>query len=354
MTPMKIAYVVLGGIRPGSGPGKKILTQLRAWVDAGHEPHLTLVLNEHAGQWVDDLESLDLPSPETSKIAQVRTYITTTRVADLVYLRRPFWHPILVWLRWVRDKLVIELNGPPPYLKHPRWYMRLWDRVTFGWSERFAAAAVAVDPEIFSKYFARVCRHNHVVIPNGFDLSSVTPLSITNERRIVLICSNKSPHHGLERLKAIASLSPDWIFDIVGIEKPEKGSTPSNIIWHGRLQYDDYRPILERASVGLGSLAWRDFGRTWNSALKVREYLAHGLPVALTELDPDVPLAAEWSLFLDSDQSEAALAQALQEFAESWLGRRVDRSEILSIDIKSRESQRLIFFEAEKPVDRIC
>jgi len=82
------------------------------------------------------------------------------------------------------------------------------------------------------------------------------------------------------------------------------------------------------------------------SPLKVREYLAYGLPVIIgykdTDFHEDVPFILR--LPNSEDNIEANLS-AIETFVHRWRNQRVPREAIAHLDIKVKESQRIAFFQ---------
>ena len=75
------------------------------------------------------------------------------------------------------------------------------------------------------------------------------------------------------------------------------------IRWHGRLPREAALRLLDRADVGLGTLALHRKGMAEASALKMREYLAVGLPVIYGNEDRDVDPLEPWVLRLPNTES---------------------------------------------------
>jgi hypothetical protein len=80
--------------------------------------------------------------------------------------------------------------------------------------------------------------------------------------------------------------------------------------------------------------------------LKVREYLAYGLPVIIGCKDTDFTESAPFILRLPNseDNIETSLS-AIESFVSKWKGKRVPREAIAHLDLEVKESQRVKFFE---------
>src|SRR5205807_8242905 len=100
----------------------------------------------------------------------------------------------------------------------------------------------------------------------------------------------------LDKLVQLAVAEPDWQFDVIGPRAAELRGAPENVAVHGFLDRERYAPLYARADVAVGQLALHRRGVDENSPLKVREYLAYGLPVISGHRDPDFPSPEPWFL----------------------------------------------------------
>jgi hypothetical protein len=148
----------------------------------------------------------------------------------------------------------------------------------------------------------------------------------------------------VDKILQLAACFPDWRFSLVGPDMAELGVVPANVVAHGLMDPDAFRPILEQADVALGPLAFHRIPLMEGSPLKVGEYLAYGLPVLLGYEDTRFPLGAPFILRIPNaeDNIEASLCE-IREFVLSWMGRRVERSAIAALDSSLIERRRLDF-----------
>jgi hypothetical protein len=80
--------------------------------------------------------------------------------------------------------------------------------------------------------------------------------------------------------------------------------------------------------------------------LKVREYLAVGLPVIYAYRDPDADALGSVALRIaNAESSVVDELPTIEEFVEGSRGRRVTRSSVAHIDVARKELQRLAVFE---------
>lgn len=145
--------------------------------------------------------------------------------------------------------------------------------------------------------------------PNGINTEIVSLLNdcrIDSEVNIAFVCSIFSEWHGLDLLLDNIKQNEDFIknnnikFHLIGnILKKDLISIANinninNIVTYGHLTEDDYNKVLEKCDIGLDSLALFREGLKEGSALKVREYLAYGLPVYSGFQDSAIPPKFEY------------------------------------------------------------
>jgi hypothetical protein len=108
------------------------------------------------------------------------------------------------------------------------------------------------------------------------------------------------------------------------------------------MQLEEYLPIVAQADVAIGPLALHRKGLSEASALKVAEYLAHGLPVILANAETAFPDGASFLLQLPNTEDNVDVSTGqIRDFVERWRGRRIPRSEVSAIDSRVVERERL-------------
>ncbi|MDG1286920.1 MAG: glycosyltransferase [Rickettsiales bacterium] len=173
-----------------------------------------------------------------------------------------------------------------------------------------ARAILGVTPEIAQyQVELRAAGKPYSVYANGIDMSSVELLPDNRDSQkieVAFICHTFSRWHGLDRLfdaikeDANAELptnrSASLIIHLIGNLSDEQRMTietieslSSVIEIHGHLESDDYRSLLSRCDIGIGSLAMDRQSLTQGTTLKVREMLALGLPVYSGHEDSSLP-----------------------------------------------------------------
>ena len=155
------------------------------------------------------------------------------------------------------------------------------------------AAIMGVTDEIRLHELQRVGKDKlNAVYPNAINTSEVPILKdmrALDEINAVFICGKFSSWHGLELLlESAQSISVDTPIRIhlIGelldsqVKTIQSQKKLSDIfVMHGLLDFCEYQTILEKCDIGLASFALDKKGLSEASTLKVREYLALGLPV---------------------------------------------------------------------------
>lgn len=365
---MRIAYIALGlELEERRGVLNKLVGQIRQWRAAGCEPRL--FVQAHRAPASDD-SAVDLFNGDlevfTSGRIRGRASVLGLRErfgvveslarrvvewgAELCYIRFNTSYPALARLAQ-RVPSILEINTDDLreyrlVLSRPRY---LYHRVARAGLFRRARGFIFVTRELeTAASFAR-WRKPSTVIANGIDLSSYPahPAVPKPRPRLVFIGSPGHPWHGLDKVLALARACPDWDFDIVGPSRAQ-GAEPvsANVRFHGYLRREDYDAILARADIGLGTLALHGNGMNEACPLKVREYLAYGLPTIIGYRDTDFPDGSEYLLELPNTPDNVACnVDTIRDFVRRMVGVRVPRTAIAHLDVARKEQMRLAFFD---------
>ncbi|MBN1844594.1 MAG: glycosyltransferase family 4 protein [Sedimentisphaerales bacterium] len=350
---MKIAYLLYTGAAGESGVLKKIAEQAGQWLSQGAAVKL-FIQNAGRGIW-PGLKDLDVVTfvPGSRRERFSRRGLGVGAVLDwqpeLVYQRFDTYWPAWGYLmRQVPTVLEVNTDDLTEYRLQRNRRSYWFHRATRGLTLKKAAGLVFVTRALAARpYFARY-RRPSIVIANGISLEAYKPLSPAqnDQPRLVFIGTTGWPWHGVEKVVRLAGLAPQWQFDIVGYTAADVPVPASdNVIFHGHLSQDEYERILARADVGIGTLAFHKIHMEEGCPLKIRQYLAYGLPIILAYEDTDFPEGHPMILRLPNtpDTVEANLG-AIRRFVESVKGRRIDRSSIRGIDTAEKERERLRFF----------
>lgn len=191
------------------------------------------------------------------------------------------------------------------------------------------------------------------VLPNSIDLDDYPPLPAPDnaDPHLVFIGAPGLPWAGVDKVVRMARQFPSWQFEIIGTAADEVSNAPENVTAHGELTRERYRPIMQRADVAIGPLALHRKNLHEASALKVAEYLAHGIPVVLGCPEAAFPDGAPFLLQLRNTEDNVDRSfHDIEAFVAAWRGRRVARDEVMPIstDVVERERLRLLLAESRR------
>jgi len=347
---MRIAYVahVNGG---RSGVHQKIGAQVRAWQAHGHQVALFVATRSDEEAWsglVSDTVCCRYDGG-LSRMRAMTRQVRETRAfrPDLVYVRWDLFYPPMFWFPR-RPPLIVEVNSDDlrEYaLGSPR--RARYNRLTRGFLLGRARGLVFVTSELSGGSSFRGFRGLHRVVTNGIRLDDYPELPApANERpRLAFVGTAGQPWHGIDKVVRLARARPEWSFDVVGVS-PDAVDAPANMTWHGPLARQDVLGVLARADAGIGTLALHRKSMDEACSLKVREYLAVGLPVLYGYRDPDADRLGRYALRIANTESNVEdELSAIDAFIRQSIGVRVPRSMVAHIDAAGKETERLALFE---------
>lgn len=351
---MRIAYLgQMADVATENGISKKIRAQTTHWRNAGHDVrYFSLVPTTTAWPGLAPLET-DLVERGGPGRRMFRSLELARRVRA--------WHPDAIYFRFGYHSAGLpalfraiptaaEINSDDlaeyPLTLSPAkvWYHRLTRRRVLGAVRGF----VTVTHELAERF--RTFGRSTEVIANGIDLAAFAPAPPPRtEPRLCFIGNTGSPWHGLERIAELATLFPDWSIDVIGWTEPQwRAATPTtpppNVRLHGMLPRARYEPLVNAATAAIATLALFRNGMHEACPLKVREYLACGLPVIAAFRDTDIADGADYFLRLPNDASPLApQRERIAGWLASWRGRRVPRASVAHLDNAAKETRRLAF-----------
>ena len=341
---MRIAYACYWDARRRDGVAEKIESQLAAWRRLGHEAEL-FVLTPAGGE----LRMQGRPFPFAGVAGRIRATrrldaaVQSAR-PDAVYLRYDLFLPPP--LRAIGSApTVVEVNSDTGAELRARSrsaaaYERLQRPLILG----RASGAVCVTHELAEKLGRGRAGLPIEVIANGIDLGGIETLRAPGGKETRLVYLGADVYwQGVDKVLALAAATPDWTFDLVGVD-PSRST--GNLTCHGFLERDAYEPLLARADVAIGTLALHRKRMDEACALKIRQYLAYGLPVVLGHEDTDFLGIDPWFLLRlpNSETNVRDHVEEIRAFVAGVKGRRVERREIegrLSAGVK--EAHRIDF-----------
>lgn len=362
---VRIAYVFAGAdLRASAGVIKKLAAQTAAWTAEGHATEV--FFHAHHDPWESGgLNGFRVPvhlfidepvaGGATLPAAHRRLRTMNALVAsvlewrpDVVYLRYTVHYPALARLM-DRIPTILELNTDDlaEYSRLLPRHKMLYHRLTRGTLLRRARGMVGVTTEIATRpHFTRFGKPMRV-IANGIDLAGIRPFPAPagDRPRLVFLGAPGCPWHGVDKVVELARRCPDWDFDVVGLDADEQGADRlANLRFHGYLTRAEYERILARAVVAIGTLALHRKGMDEASPIKVREYLAYGIPAIVAFRDTDFPDDAEFLCRIPNTPGNVAdHLEEIRDFVARMQGVRVPRKAIAHLDAGRKERDRLQF-----------
>jgi glycosyltransferase involved in cell wall biosynthesis len=351
---LRIAYVLCENVDQETGILKKLVLQMSYWKKKGHEVKL-FVAAQSIDCWIG-LEGLDVDITLIQKFSnKMDINLLYTKIhpwaPDILYLRFSWFYPFMYKI-CSKYPAIMEINSDDTYevkenlMKDKKYLIYVYYKFTRNYYYRLMTGFVFLSNEM-KDTFSRFKQPN-VVIANGIDLSKYPVRKTPNNCRpkIVFIGSAEQKWHGVDKIAYMATQFPNCDFDIIGLNPIDKGEyTSSNINFHGHLDQLKYSEILEMADVAIGSLAIHRTFDTEASPLKVREYLAYGIPTIIAYKETDFPNGAPFLLNLPNTENNVKdNLIAIEKYIYTWKGKRVQRHEIQQIDIAAKEERRILFF----------
>lgn len=293
----KIAYVCRWPMETKDGVSQKIHNQMAAWEKLGIE--VRLFCRSPTVQC--DIPEKDIYAMQ-HPFAFWRKYKHITRAIkefdpDVIYSRYEIPTVFSMGLASLFNKrVVIEINSndmqelklltklnPVHYL--PRLFVNFLFR-----SLVFANCGCIVThthelakSRLFTKYNKPV-----IVAPNSILLDNI-PLIKENEISekpygLLFLGSSGQPWQGLDKVQDLAEQLGEDYHIHVGMEGVQP-RTEGNITYHGFLSPAQYRQIASKCIAGIGTLALYRKKMQEVNAIKVREFIAMGLPVIIAHDD---------------------------------------------------------------------
>lgn len=375
---MKIAYLLAEDLSKHPGLERKINGQIAVWKAAGHAVykvmHYSGTIETPSGDLLRGNDHLSQPLSSRSKITQSvrlsRQYAFIARALesirpDITYTRYlfPAWRLKKAFGHC--GKLLIEINSDDlsEYQNKNRltgYFNRLFRTPLLERADGF----VFVTRELADSPSFAFASGVRTVIANGIDCHPVVFYESPGNTvpQLGFIGSPGQSWHGLDKLKALALILPDCFVHVIGPDATEClrlwGSIPENIKVHGYLGAGDASQIMSSMDVGIASLALHRKKMDEACPLKMRQYLAHGIPVlgafADTDISPSqdfycrlpncedniVPHAEQIRRFVSGAFNNVALRSKARYFAENNLAQ------------EAKEAVRLAFFASALNSDK--
>lgn len=358
---MKIAYLIEVDPFINSGIVKKINGQITEWRRNGHEvktfinwptPRDTglkpaLIGEQYSNKYIDKLPDGFIKNYLSKMVTLISLKKKIRKYQpDILYLRQNIGYPGLPKLL-KENNSIMELNSVDfMEMNYNSWLKR---RIYFYWKGKVLSninGLVAVTPDILKHYTQ--AKVPSITVSNGIDFNKFKVLKSSGNKNVinlVFVGSNNMQWHGLDKVVEMASRFPDWNFLVVGYERHPNGlKCPSNIKYLGWKNKSELEEIYREGAIGIGSFGNYLVGKEIDSTLKVREYLASGLPVIVGHNDVDF-LEVDYVFKATNEHNELVENNLISRFVEKYQDYIVSHDEIKFIDTVNKEKQRLKFFK---------
>ncbi|RFS17236.1 glycosyltransferase family 4 protein [Emticicia sp. C21] len=365
---MKLVYLLSNGIEEKNGIYKKIISQIDAWKDKGVDVIVYCITsskdskNDFGVSRIYHYDSKNIIG-RLFQYIQIYKKIYTDLLLDnpdLIYWRFEPVKPGLI--RIIRKfKTVVEINtdilSEYKYssLKSVKNFIRylLFKRFNIAFKE--IKGFVAVTHEIarrlkeFYPFISSIA-----VVPNSIDLRKFTTLENENQDKTPVLTFLGSPGydwHGVDELvKFGKDLNGQIKINIIGYEAMPEIEHYENIIFHGFLDKNNYINILKKTDIAIGVLSLYRKEMDEACPLKVREYLAYGIPMIQSHKETiflhKENKGPDWCLLLPNEENSLINNKELvMDFILKNKGKRYrDESVLRKIDSNCVEDERLAFF----------
>jgi glycosyltransferase involved in cell wall biosynthesis len=344
----KIAYALVCYDAANSGVYKKILDQVTAWKSVGHSVQIFVITDESSKALWQKMDQSVVTLIDSNFFVKWLNRLRILRLASeshpsIIYLRDSF----PVWLPKTQIPIIIEIQslvGQELKLRSQSKY-QIFSILKKGIYSRVSGAVFVTNELKIYNEFQLESQVPKITIGNGIDLSRIERLSQCTQVKPALffVGSPNQPWHGIQELVEFGELNSEIEIHIVGSDGV---CNQPNVFFHGILNADQYQAIASRCQAGVGSLKLTTNHMMEASPLKVREYLALGLPVILKYKDTDLSFGEDYILELPTDSRPLAdFSREIHEFLQEWSEKRVPTERIQHLDVKTKEKIRIGFFE---------
>ena len=358
---MRIAYLIEVNPYKNSGIVKKINDQIEFWVQQGHdvEPFILWpkLKNGNKNYFVRGrLYSNEILNKLPDNF--IKTYLTKIFTLpkidkdlsqfspDVLYIRQNIWYPGLTSVL-SKYNTILEVNTVDTIeINHYSKFKKMV--YNFGREKvlNSSKGIISVSPDIL-KHYEQYTHLLKKVVSNGINLSKINKIKKDeNLDRVnfVFVGSNSMKWHGIDRIIELAKKFNEYFFNIVGYNKSDFKEVPNNMKFYGWVEKEELIEIYSKNHFGLGSFSNYLVGKKIDSTLKVREYLAYGLPVLLGHIDVDFK-DCEFVFKITDDDGDFIDREEIKEYVEKNKNLIIDNKHLEIIDSSVKEKERLSFFE---------
>lgn len=343
---MRIVYLCSFNAIREAGPYRKIREHCQTWSKLGHDVRLVATISgdkrlpQHKS---DCFETVDFCANSfIKKVLSTKQIERSVRefAPDLLYLRYQTVSPFVLRCSKIAP-LVVELNG---LTRQNNVKQKLAYQLSKAWYKRHSAGFVVVTNEMIDLCKDIIADRPSAVVRNGVSLDAMHLAKTKSSGKSAVFVGNGVPWHGLDRLRMIAEYLPDWRFHLV-CPRRQSWDLP-NVSEYGFLPKSKYQQLLIDSTIGFGPLALERSGLSEASALKIGEYLMHGLPFVVNYKETDMPVDSDFVFQIDDNQLGELQLKSMKRFMEYWSTHTFDPTPYFhTVDLNVLEKKRLKFFQ---------
>jgi len=354
---MKILYLVDVDLDRISGVSSKVLMQVKAWEKEGHKVYLLSIFslsffNIDGKRLTKSIIKRKTDGKLSFIINVYKSSILLKSLIsdvefDVVYMRYKIYD--FFFKSAVKNKPIIaEMNTVYERETKVRSYVSYIYYMLFkSLSFRTIDGFVCISNEI--KKITLQNKYESIVLANGIDIKSYIPKRKQNNKRpmLVFIGSPNQVWHGVDKIIFLSSKLQQYDFHIIGMN----GINTDNLVYHGYLSTEEFLPILNKADIGIGSLAMHRLGLDEASPLKSRLYLSYGLPIIYAYEDTDIKNDFSFTLKLSNKEDNIKNnINSIEKFVNSVFNNQNIQNEAKEfaksiLDVEKKEKKRLQFMQ---------
>lgn len=356
---MKIIYLLSHDVYLNDGITKKVKSQTDIWKKLGHEVRVFNILVKKNIKTGETPLEVDIFHRKNIVSGPRRLFSTIDKLKpDIIYFRYEPYKPFFIKI-FKSYPAIFELNtddlaetqivGKQNFKNKIRYY---YNKLTRGFILKKAAGFIGVTEEILNiKHYYKFNKPS-LFVPNSINLDEFSIKKTKHQNQIPQIVFMGTPGlswHGIDKILKLSKLTIGVLeFHIVGYDKPISGKY-DNVTFYGYLAKQDYEKIIERCDIGISSTALHRINVKGASPLKVREYLAYGLPVIIPYNDSMLTgsYIPDWILKIpNSERNIDVNVDKIIDFSSKLKDYIVSHQEVENyIDANIIEIKRLNFFK---------
>ena len=368
---MKIAYLLTENVFLHSGLKNKIEGQIKQWVCAGHQVYK--VFHDSGKIIAGDGELIDVNLCRTFridaygklgkllKLKEQYSYIAkalSTIRPDITYTRYLFPGWGLSKSFNSKGKLIVEVNSDDRseyFSKH--LYTGIYNRLFRGGLLSNADGMIFVTNELMTSPSFSFYTNRKKVIANGISCDNYFNLhgEENDTPQLIFIGTPGQIWQGFDKLETFSEIIPKCTIHIIGPTEEECerlwGNVPENIVVHGYLDEARVKNLIKKMDVGISTLALHRKRMNEACPLKLRQYLAHGLPVITAHNDPDIDGPKDFCFQLPNRENNIhKCKKEIKEFVDytfqnSEIRAKARKFALNKLDECAKEKSRLEFFD---------